>query len=220
MEPAFAEAVDQVFVAALELLERISTGEAASPAEERTRIKNWIDRAESMVPGGEEWDLAKYALVGWLDAQMVQAPWDGAIFWDDNPLEREFYYDRRAFTDFFVKAKRAAQLPKKNALEVYYLCVVFGFRGLYSIPPEARVEGERPEDLELPGDIESWARQTAAGLRIGMSRAPLDPEPRPLAGAPALQGYRNLVLSLIVTAILTAVPAGLLVAKLLQDTGG
>lgn len=216
MEPAFAEAVDQVFVAALELLERISVGEAVSPADERTRMKSWIERAESMIDGTEEWELAKYALVCWIDSQMVHAPWDGAGFWDNNPLEMEFYFHRLAFTEFFVKAKRAGQMPKKNALEVSYLCVVFGFRGLYGPPPEDRAEGERPEDLDLPPDINSWAKQTATSLRVGASRSSLDFEPRPLDGAPALQGHRTMVLSLIASAIMIGLPVGLLLMKWLD----
>ena len=210
MEPAFAEAVDQAFVAALELLERITLQEAKDPATERSQMKGWIERAEAQVVDNEEWELAKYALVGWLDAEMIAAPWEGATFWEENPLEREYYYERKAFTNFFVNARQAAQMPRKNALEVYYLCVVFGFRGLYGPPPEARADGERPEDFDLPKDIQTWASQINAQLRVGAARAPLNEEPQPIAYAPAMEGTRTLIVSIAVSAMMAAWPLGML----------
>ena len=41
--------------------------------------------------------------------QLIGAPWDGSEWWENNPLERECFHDRAAFTNFYAKAKEAAR---------------------------------------------------------------------------------------------------------------
>ncbi len=61
MTPEFASAADPVFLHVLELLERIGRGEDPPAAEERGRIRGWIDQAEARLGQREDWMLAKYA---------------------------------------------------------------------------------------------------------------------------------------------------------------
>lgn len=217
MEPRFSDATDPVIVATLELIERTAVGETASPSEERTRLKTWIEDAEARIGRTEEWDLARYALVCWIDAALVKAQWVGSEFWNNNPLEVEYYHIRKAFTEFFKRAEEARATRKKNALEIFYLCVVFGYRGMYDPPPEERKEGERPGDFDLPNDIETWASEVRAELNLKAGRAPLDDKPRAIAGAPPLSGKSSMLTSLVLAAMLLAIPIGYLVWKQMSN---
>lgn len=208
MDAKFAEACDVVFAVALDLRERISVSEGDSAQEERSKIKAAIEAAEGVVDrSNPEWDLAKYALVAWIDDQMVHAPWEGNKFWDDNPLEVEYFYERVAYTEFFVKAKEAAKQPKRNALEVFYLCVVLGFRGLYGPPPEKWMEVD-PKDHGLPPDAEAWAREIKGQLRLQAGRPPIDPKKQPIDHAEPLRGQTNLTMAGIAFAVALAIPVG------------
>ncbi len=67
MTPNFAQAVDPIFLYVLALLDRISRDTKPKPQEERARIRALIDEAEARLGSGTEWELAKYALVSWID---------------------------------------------------------------------------------------------------------------------------------------------------------
>ena len=81
MTPNFAAAVDPIFLHVLGLLERIGQSDAPNPTEERAVINNWIRHAEAQLGQKQDWELAKYALVAWIDDVLIEAPWTGkAIF--------------------------------------------------------------------------------------------------------------------------------------------
>ena len=46
-----------------------------------------VDYAEAALGGGLEWELAKYALVSWIDEILVETPWSGRDWWSNNVLE-------------------------------------------------------------------------------------------------------------------------------------
>jgi type VI secretion system protein ImpK len=199
MTPEFALAVDPVFLHVLELLERIERNETPSAKEERSRVRAQIDRAEAMLGRKADWELAKYALVAWIDDLLIEAPWDGRQWWEENALEVELFNSRDAFSKFYIQAEEAQKLTKKDALEVFYVCVVLGFRGLYRDPTS------EAELLGLPATLEEWARKTAMAINLGLGRPPITVNSRPGEGAPPLEGRFNLVGMSIVAVILTAV---------------
>ncbi|MGO8744493.1 MAG: DotU family type IV/VI secretion system protein [Thermoguttaceae bacterium] len=202
MTPKFATAIDPVFLHVLGLLERISDGENPSPKDERLRIRGWLDRAEAQLGKGPDWELAKYALVSWIDEMLiVESPWPGQSWWRENALEAEIFDYRLRHEMFYQKAKEASVLPQKDALEVFYVCVVLGFRGLYRDPVAAAALAE-PQ--QLPGDLDTWARQTAMAIRLGLGRPLISDSSRPLEGAPPLQGPTTLVWALFFGSVLLA----------------
>ena len=67
MNPRFASAVDPIFLHVLRLLDRIGQGDSISPDDERERIENRFREAESQASDKNGWELAKYALVAWID---------------------------------------------------------------------------------------------------------------------------------------------------------
>lgn len=201
MTPGFAKAVDPIFLVVLDLLERIEQNKPIAVNEERSRIQKRIDNSEMQLGNTPDWELAKYALVSWIDSMLIGSPWSGSNWWENNPLERTYFFGRNAFTQFFSKAKEASLLANKDALEVYYLCVVLGFRGFYNEPSAAQYAGQ----LGLPPRLEEWANQTAASIQIGLGRPPLENSPVVGDGAPPLEGRaRLLLMSLLGTGLIAA----------------
>jgi len=193
MTPSFAAAVDPAFLRVLALLERLESDSKPTPEEERSQIREWIDTAEATLGQSEQWMLAKYAMVSWIDELLMETPWEGQGFWIENPLELHYFGHQLAFNLYYEKAKQAAALPQnRDALEVFYLCVVLGYRGLYRDPTSPR-SMELMGELGLPHDIESWARQTAPALRLQHDRPALGGMLKPGHGAPPLEAKRNFV---------------------------
>ena len=190
MTPRFAQAVDPIFLHVLGLLDRINRGERPSAPDERLRIRAMIDQAEAVVGAGQEWELAKYALVSWIDEVLVDTPWDGQDWWSNNVLEMEYFKTRSCFEQFYLRAQEATTLTRRDALEVYYVCVVLGFRGLYRDPAMAE---HLIRSYGLPADIDSWARQATMSIRLGQRRPDLGSSRQEVDGAPPLR-MKSLVL--------------------------
>jgi type VI secretion system protein ImpK len=184
MTPRFAQAVDPILLHVLALLDRIGRGESPAPQDERLRIRALIDQGEAIVGSGAEWDAAKYALVSWTDEMLVDAPWEGNNWWSNNVLEVELFQTRSCFDQFYVRALEATTLARRDALEVFYVCVVLGFRGLYREPEMVTT---LIQNYGLPPDLESWAKQAAMAVRLGQGRPGLPAPQHEISGAPPLR---------------------------------
>ena len=184
MTPDFAKAVDHAFLCVLDLLSRIENNEAHSATDERIRIRNALDQAEARLGQRPEWAIAKYAMVSWIDEVLIEAEWPGRRWWEDNVLEVEYYKTREANSHFYERAIEAAKLSNKDALEVFYVCVMLGFRGLYRDPAGA----VRAQQLGMPPDLEAWVKRTALAIQLGQGRPPIAEAPREGRGAPPLDG--------------------------------
>jgi type VI secretion system protein ImpK len=202
MTPKFSEAVDPIFLHVLRLLERIDRGEMPNAKDEKAHIRGWIDQAEAILGQSQDWQLAKYALVTWIDDMLIGAAWDGKTWWNENALEQDFFNQRLAYNQFYLKAQEASTLPKRDALEVFYVCVVLGFRGLYRDPTEAAIEAEA---LGLPPDLETWARQTSTAIRLGQGLPPILDRGQMPDGAPPLESKAFFVSYLLIAVILAGI---------------
>ncbi|PHR86058.1 MAG: type IV secretion protein DotU [Blastopirellula sp.] len=190
MTPKFSKAVDPIFLYVLDLMERLENdADSVNPSDERVRILKRIDSAENLLGQTPDWELAKYAISGWIDQLLITAPWSGGNWWKNNNLEFGYFRSGTAYTNFYTQAKQAQALSGKDALEVYYLCVVMGFRGLYGDVNSLQYA----QQLGLPADLETWAKQTAASLQLGQGRSPILERPKPGDGAPPLNGHNKLV---------------------------
>jgi type VI secretion system protein ImpK len=203
MTPKFSEAVDPVFLHVLRLLERIDRGEQPIAKEERHKIRDLITQAEGHLGQTQDWQLAKYALVSWIDEVLIEnSKWDGASRWKEDALEQEIFSGMRAYHQFYARAKEASALTRRDALEVFYVCVVLGFRGLYRDPVEAISEAE---SMGIPADLETWARQTSTSIRLGQGLPPIIDRGLMPAGAPALENKAYFVSYLLIGVILAGV---------------
>jgi type VI secretion system protein ImpK len=190
MTPKFSKAVDPVFMHVLGLLERIARDENPPVSDERVKIRGWLDQAEGQLGHGQDWQLAKYALVSWIDDVLIDAPWEGRNWWKENALEVEVFNTRLRNEQFYMKAKEAASLTSKDALEVFYVGVVLGFRGLYRDPAAAAALAE---PRGLPPDLETWAKQTSMAIQLGQGRPAISEASQTIEGAPPLDGPAMLV---------------------------
>jgi len=190
MTPKLAQAVDPVFLHVLDLIDRINGDEQPLPQEERVRVRALLDQSEAIVGSGPEWEMTKYALVSWIDEMLVDIPWKGQAWWSDNVLEVEVFQTRLCSERFYLRAQEASTLSRRDALEVFYVCVVLGFRGLYRDPAMAQM---LTQTHGLPPDLETWARQISMSIRLGQGRPPLDRPSQDVRGAPPLRAKSRAV---------------------------
>ena len=160
-----------------------------------------LDQGEAIVGAGRDWELSRYALVAWIDEMLVEASWSHREWWSNNVLEREIFNTRECAERFFVNAKEASTLPQRDALEVYYVCVVLGFRGIYSEPSIAAMISE---SLGLPANIHMWSKQVSMSIRLGQGRPNLKGPVRQMAGAPPLPTKNRVVWPWLFASILAA----------------
>ena len=202
MTPQFAQAVDPIFLAMLDLSEQIGNNQPISPQNERYRLVAAVDYAEAALGGGVEWELAKYALVSWIDELLVETPWSGRDWWSNNILEVQFFNTRLCNERFYTKAQEALGQPRRDALEVFYNCVILGFRGLYR---DANLASSLTAANGLPPDLTSWTKQTAMAIRLGQGRPPLPRPRREIQGVLPLGRRATVVWSCAIAALLLLV---------------
>lgn len=206
MNPNFASAVDPIFLKVLALMDRVERNEVTSPDWERQSLETVFRESESHQSDATGWNLAKYALAAWIDDLLISIPWSGRDWWESNSLEFALFRTRDRATKFFLKAKEASESPRRDALEVFYLCVILGFRGLYKLPEVAVIAGQ----LNLPMSIGAWTKNTAAAIQLRQGRSPIRETPQPPNGAAPLESRYSAVGAAVVSVILAIVLATLL----------
>ena len=201
MTPRFAAAVDPVFRQALVLLDRIQRGDSLDPQEQQQRLLALLEQGSLVAGSSEEWNLAQYALVSWLDEMLVDTPWNGQDWWSNNVLEWSLYQSRNCHERFYLLANQAAESVRRDALNVFHDCVVLGFRGLYR-------NSNRVADLTrrqgLPPTITDWLRQAQLSIRIGEGRRPLASAQRTVHGARPLTSSVRAIWAWTAAAVLLA----------------
>ncbi|QDV42170.1 hypothetical protein Enr13x_20130 [Stieleria neptunia] len=167
MTPRFADAVDPILIHAFSLMERIDGGVEIAPAEEKRTLEGLLQQADSRLSGHtEDWELAKYALVTWIDEMLVDAHiWSGQSWWRDNVLEWSLFNTRRCNDLYYVNATTALNAGSDDALQLIYVCVMLGFRGLYRDPKLNRMLIDKHG---LAVDLPSWAGEY--GNAVGQAR--------------------------------------------------
>ena len=203
MQTEFANAVDPIFQAALRLESRIENRDRIVTADERAILIRKIEEAEAKLGLREEWKLSKYAICGWIDSRLIEIPWQESGWWKDNCLEKRFFGTRDAHEDFFKKAIEAGSLPNKNALEVFYLAVVLGFRGFYA-NSDASYSRQMSQKLRIPDTIEAWCREVVRTLHLRQGRPEIPGIVQTGDSAKPLNGKSHLVLYAMLSTLLVA----------------
>jgi type VI secretion system protein ImpK len=156
-----------------------------------------IEEAEKRSGEGEAWMLAKYALCAWIDERMNAIPVNqrevDKNWWKDHTLEKKFFDTWEAHEEFFQRAVRASQNGKKNALEVFYLCVILGFRGFYN-NEDSSYRKQLIARFRLPQTIEDWCRETFQALHLRRESAVIPGTPVRGGSIAPLTGKRTFIL--------------------------
>jgi type VI secretion system protein ImpK len=169
MTPRFAEAVDPILLQVFSLFERIDGGASISPAEEKRTLEGLIRQADTRLAAQSEmWEPAKYAIVTWIDEMLVDAHiWEGQDWWRENVLGWTIFKTRRCNDLYYVNAHNALNVGADDALQMIYVCVMLGFRGLYRDPRLNRVLIDKHG---LPPDLSAWAAEFANIVRQARQR--------------------------------------------------
>jgi type VI secretion system protein ImpK len=208
MRESTAKLVYPVLMHGLRLRERLDYGEAPDLEQEQAALKGLLGAgtpagADLSTPTGlsDSGDPSRlgqrppshYALVCWLDEIFSdQSPWGAR--WTEHTLELALYRTRVRAYKFWEQARRAEAAPGGDDLEVFYLCVMLGFRG----------------DLrDQPDKLGAWCDAVARRLAEGRAGEWRLPEREPPGYAPPLRGRERLqrMLSVAIAAGLLLVPA-------------
>ncbi|MCI0680640.1 MAG: DotU family type IV/VI secretion system protein [Gemmataceae bacterium] len=125
----------------------------------------FADPRRSIDSRGDAFLGIRYALTCWLDEIIIQddIPWKDQ--WNENKLEESdslFRTNDRAWK-FWEQAKLAAARGLRDAQEVFYLCVLLGFRG--------NKEGE-------PAQLQEWRQAAEAQLEERSFSPPTEIKPK------------------------------------------
>jgi type VI secretion system protein ImpK len=122
----------------------------------------------------------RYALACWVDEIFIaDSPWKDD--WNANKVETTLYGMNERATEFWRQAQRAQSRPTRDALEVYYLCAMLGFRG---------------EMIDRPAEMQTWRDSVENQITQAEGREyqpppglSVNPNVRPLRGAQAMQKW-------------------------------
>jgi len=177
MSPEFANAIDPIILDVLALKKSVDAGviDFGEVDQARNRIIARIDSLQSKIGDSASRRSSQMALCAWIDSLFIEdTNWEWRQYWRNHCLEVEFFQVRKSHVDFFKWARDASGIGNKDALEVFYLAVVLGYRGLYK--GDMPGDDSRREELSLPPEIDQWCRSTAASIQLKQSR----PKPRPV----------------------------------------
>ena len=116
---------------------QLSSAPLPSPGELRQRLLSMLDHmvGAGRAAGVPDSDIseARYALVAFLDEQVLKSDWAGRSEWMSQPLQLLLHREYTAGENFFARMNALLQQGgRQNALQVYYVCLLLGFRGAYA----------------------------------------------------------------------------------------
>lgn len=86
----------------------------------------------------QKWDPVLYALVALIDEKVLSLPDKWSTPWRSHLLQLDYFGEMIAGEVFFDKLQELKKSPCDNydVLEIYYLCLCLGFKGMYQDKPE------------------------------------------------------------------------------------
>ena len=154
MRKEIADMVFPVFRTAIEIRDRLRADEQGvnfdesqkklvallnAPVTEnfKSDVMGNVGSLAGAMPANKLSDLGiRYALASWLDEIFIlDTPWQDD--WNINKMETTLFpgFNERA-QEFWRQCQRAQNRRTRDTLEVYYLCVMLGFRGQPEPPPD------------------------------------------------------------------------------------
>jgi type VI secretion system protein ImpK len=123
---------------------------------------------------------AYYALVAYVDEVMQADQGPLKDFWQAHLLQLELFGETRAGEGFYDRLTHAQEERRLSVLRVYYLCLLFGFHGIYA----------QHGELERENLMESVRETLGVALEDGAPLAPFGLRP----DEPAADDDRNRLL--------------------------
>lgn len=228
MKEEIANLVHPVIMYGLNLKDRIRRNEAGDMYTEQATLKGLLlsdlearryadfggDRVadlslrQSLDPGRRQDTFlgVRYALACWLDEIFIAADSPWAMDWENNKLETQLYGTNDRAWLFWEQAKKAESRPGGDALEVFFLLVMLGFRGEY---------------LDQPDRLQAWVSATQARIaKLQGQEMQLPPELEPPTNVPPRYGRERMERMVFtaagLTLILIPVVSSVVVLKVFQ----
>jgi type VI secretion system protein ImpK len=104
-------------------------------------FESFEERCKAMAVDPDDVATAKYALAAFMDETVLNSPWPYKDRWADNPLQLDYFGTYLAGENFFDKLEevRSRADAKPELLEIYYLCLLLGFKGKYGVSGEEKL---------------------------------------------------------------------------------
>ena len=106
-----------------------------SAGELRQRLQVALDNmvGKGRAAGIQEQDLAdmRYAVVAFLDEQILKSNWPGRNEWMSQPLQLVLFNQYTAGEHFFNRLRGLLGEGRSDAIAAYQLCLALGFKGQY-----------------------------------------------------------------------------------------
>lgn len=143
-------------------------GEIASPELVHQRLRGYIDEVKhrGRDAGLADRDVAdvQYALVALADEIALTKPDPLRGHWLTQPLQIQYFNEHQAGEGFFDRLQAIRKDRRRiEVLQVYYLCLLFGFQGRYAI---------RGGEIELLRIIDSVRADVEAGVEFPEALSP------------------------------------------------
>lgn len=138
-----SELATEIFLFALGMRTRADEAEFNAVYPGALRLFEEFERsAKAHKKDQEDIAAAKYALAALVDEVVLSSGWHGREQWADDPLQLRFFGTYLAGEGFFERLDTLRALEKTSAdvLEIYYLCLVLGFKGKYGISGAERLQ--------------------------------------------------------------------------------
>jgi type VI secretion system protein ImpK len=144
-----------------------------------------------------------YALTCWLDETFIadDIPEKWRTDWIERKLEWELFNSTDRAWMFWQQSGIARKLAEPDALEVFYLCVVLGFRG---IARDAQEEATRDwPDAPQGGDVKRWCDEVKEQLDTAALGSTMVPpvSGHPDTNVPPLEGAHHFQTMLMIWAV-------------------
>jgi len=122
-----------------DLILRLQAGIVKPSNELRPKIKSLLDdfeqRAERYRFNHKIVNVAKFALASFVDETVLTGDFHLKEEWEKYPLQLEYFGEQLAGNKFFEKLQAMiAQIDQTaDAVEIYYVCMLLGFKGRYAV---------------------------------------------------------------------------------------
>jgi type VI secretion system protein ImpK len=122
-----------------DLILRLKAGIVAPSNDLRPKIASMLEefekRAERYKFNHKIVQVSKFALASFVDETVLTANFPLKNEWEKNPLQLEYFGEQLAGNKFFDKLEAMLKQidATKDAVEVYYYCMLLGFKGRYAI---------------------------------------------------------------------------------------
>ncbi|MEW6730049.1 MAG: type IVB secretion system protein IcmH/DotU, partial [Acidobacteriota bacterium] len=92
---------------------------------------------------GDQLQAVKFALAAFVDETVLTADFPLRDEWEKYPLQLEYFKEHLAGVTYFERLNQLLKDVEKNAsvIEVYYLCLILGYKGRYKLYLEDQLSG-------------------------------------------------------------------------------